>query len=209
MEVFMSITKKKTLQGFSVAMLALIITACGGGGSDDSAPAATPPVTPSFKLTSTAFVEGGKIPVEHACIDYAGMNRSVPLAWSEVPTNTSKYAVIMDDEVAPCGTGDNACKHWNVYSIPNTITSFTTGQKVTDIGGVNEIPYDGVCAPPAVSGFPTKHTYKITVYALKDTMPAITTQADADVTRSQFKAKYSSHILGEATLSGTFDSAAP
>ena len=93
----MGISPKKTLQGFSVAMLALVITACGGG-SDDSTPAATTPTTPttpSFKLTSTAFVEGSKIPVEYACEDQGGMNRSVPLDWSEVPANTSKYAVIM------------------------------------------------------------------------------------------------------------------
>ena len=210
----MGISPKKTLQGFSVAMLALVITACGGG-SDDSTPAATTPTTPttpSFKLTSTAFVEGSKIPVEYACEDKGGMNRSVPLAWSEVPANTSKYAVIMDDETSPCGTGDNACKHWNVYNIPNTITSFTTGQKVTDIAGVVEgkvetppvgalaNKYSGMCPP-------SKHTYKITAYALKDTMPIV--DASASLTRSQFKSQYSSHILGEATLSGTFDPIAP
>ena len=206
----MGISPKKTLQGFSVAMLALVITACGGG-SDDSTPAAATPTTPSFKLTSTAFVEGSKIPVEYACEDKGGMNRSVPLAWSEVPANTSKYTVIMDDEVSPCETGDNACKHWNVYNIPNTITSFTTGQKVTDINGVVEgkvqtgatsfaNAYNGMCPP-------SKHTYKITAYALKDTMPIV--DASASLTRSQFKSQYSSHILGEATLSGTFDPIAP
>ena len=202
----MGISPNKTLQGFSVAMLALVITACGGG-SDDSTPAAATPTTPSFKLTSTAFVEGSKIPVEYACEDQGGMNRSVPLDWSEVPANTSKYAVIMDDETSPCGTGDNACKHWNVYNIPNTITSFTTGQKVTDINGVVEgkvqtgatsfaNAYNGMCPP-------SKHTYKITAYALKDTMPIV--DASASLTRSQFKSQYSSHILGEATLSGTFE----
>ncbi len=206
----MGISPKKTLQSFSVAMLALVITACGGG-SDDSTPAAATPTTPSFKLTSTAFVEGSKIPVEYACEDKGGMNRSVPLAWSEVPANTSKYTVIMDDEVSPCETGDNACKHWNVYNIPNTITSFTTGQKVTDINGVVEgkvqtgatsfaNAYNGMCPP-------SKHTYKITAYALKDTMPIV--DASASLTRSQFKSQYSSHILGEATLSGTFDPIAP
>ena len=30
----MGISPKKTLQGFSVAMLALVITACGGGSDD-------------------------------------------------------------------------------------------------------------------------------------------------------------------------------
>ena len=202
----MGISPKKTLQSFSVAMLALVITACGGG-SDDSTPAAATPTTPSFKLTSTAFVEGSKIPVEYACEDQGGMNRSVPLAWSEVPANTSKYTVIIDDEVSPCETGDNACKHWNVYNIPNTITSFTTGQKVTDINGVVEgkvqtgatsfaNAYNGMCPP-------SKHTYKITAYALKDTMPIV--DASASLTRSQFKSQYSSHILGEATLSGTIE----
>ena len=168
-------------------------------------------------LTSTAFVEGAKIPTEYACTDLAGMNRSVPLAWNNAPANTNKYAVIMDDET--CGTGDAACKHWNVYNIPNTTTLLTAGQKVTDINGVVEgkiqtgetsfvIAYNGVCPPPLESGLPTNHTYKVTTYALKDTMPNITAGTDA-LTRSQFKATYRSHILGEATLSGMFDSTAP
>jgi|JI10StandDraft_1071094.scaffolds.fasta_scaffold645010_2 Raf kinase inhibitor-like YbhB/YbcL family protein len=209
----MGISPKKTLQGFSVATLALVITACGGG-SDDSTPATTTPTTPSFKLTSTAFVEGGKIPLESACVSNpsvpatVGQNRSVPLAWSEVPVNTSKYAVIMDDETAPhCPTGDSACKHWAVYNIPSSMTTFTTGQKVTDISGVTEgkvyddtTGYAGMCPP-------SKHTYKITAYALKDTMPDIT--SGTPLTRSQFKTQYSSYILGEATLSGTFDPTAP
>lgn len=215
--------KTVALKGFGVSMLALAMVACGGGGNDDP----TPTPTPTMTITSTAFVEGAKIPKEYACANLGGMERSMPLSWDKVPANTSKFAVIVDDETAPCGTGDKACTHWSVYNIPNTITLFTTGQKVTDISGVVEgkiktglgdvSRYVGICPPTsddvtflATQGIDakTKHIYKMTAYALKDTMPNINAGEGA-LTRSQFKATYGSHILGEATLSGTFDSTAP
>jgi len=212
--------KYKTLKGFSVSMLALAMVACGGNDDDTPTPATNNNTnnTSAFVVKSTAFVDGAKVPTEYLCGDLGGMNRSLPLSWDKVPANTSKFAVIIDDEVSPCGTGDGACKHWNVFNIPSTITTFTTGQKVTDISGIVEgkiqtgattfvNAYNGMCPPAAASGYPTKHTYKVTAYALKDTMPNL--DAETSLTRSQFKATYGSHILGEATISGTVDSTAP
>ena len=139
----MDIIKKAALQGFAVSLLAVALAGCPLNKNDDAQLIVTPTPTPTptpvvMTLTSTAFVEGAKIPTEYACTEKMGMNRSVPLAWNNAPANTSKYAVIMDDETSPCGANENACKHWAVYNIPRTITSLTTGQKVTDLAGVAE-----------------------------------------------------------------------
>ena len=108
----------------------------------------------------------------------------------------------MDDETAPCGTGDNACVHWAVYNIPYNIGEIPQGyslSSITDIAlGVTYAgnnAYDGPC--PA-----SQHTYKIEVFSLNSEMTAI--PAGEANTRSQFRTKYGDKILGSALLTGTF-----
>jgi Raf kinase inhibitor-like YbhB/YbcL family protein len=155
-----------------------------------------------MSLTSGAFKEGTDIPLAHACAGKGGENTSIPLAWSGAPKETKQFAVVMDDEVAPCGEGDGACRHWGVYNIPSSVSAFVAGQSFDAMKGVTlgksysgATGYDGMCPP-------NPHVYKITVYALKDGMPEV--EVDAELTRSQFEANYKDHILESATLSGTF-----
>ena len=155
-----------------------------------------------FSLQSQNFSDGGEIPRVHACAALGGNDLSPALSWENPPRGTSGYALIMDDETSPCGTGDNACRHWIVYNIPATINTFSVGQKVIDISGVTEgtnytgaIGYAGPCPP-------NKHTYKFTIYALNPTMPFV--GSGTALTRSQFEATYGEQILGSTTLTGTF-----
>ncbi|MFO1429269.1 MAG: YbhB/YbcL family Raf kinase inhibitor-like protein [Candidatus Competibacteraceae bacterium] len=155
-----------------------------------------------FSLQSQNFSDGGEIPRVHACAALGGNDLSPALSWENTPRGTSGYALIMDDETSPCGTGDNACRHWMVYNIPATIDTFSVGQKVTDISGVTEgtnytgtIGYAGPCPPD-------KHTYKFTIYALNSFMPFVV--SGTALTRSQFEATYGDQILGSSTLTGTF-----
>ena len=161
-----------------------------------------------FSLQSQNFSDGGEIPRVHACVALGGNNLSPALSWENppngMPSGTASYALIMDDEDPPCGTGDSACRHWMVYNIPATINTFSVGQKVTDISGVTEgtnytgaIGYAGPC--PA-----DKHTYKFTIYALKLAEPWPFLVSGTALTRSQFEATYKDQILGSSTLIGTF-----
>ena len=122
--------------------------------------------------------------------------------WSDVPPFTAKFALIMDDEISPCGTGDNACKHWTVLNIPSHTLALEDGVNVQDIDGVIEgqtyIPSTGYAGPCP----PSRHTYNTTIYALNDSMPDLA--APQSLTRSQFSRIYAQYILGSATIRAYF-----
>jgi Raf kinase inhibitor-like YbhB/YbcL family protein len=157
----------------------------------------------SLSFTASSFNDGDSIPLKHACINTGGQNTSIGFSWSNPPESTSWYALIIDDETAPCGTGDNACVHWGVFNMPNTMTSITEGVTPSAAQGYvydGTIGYAGPCPP-------NTHTYKATLYALNSGMPYITAQNTAPdgLTRSEFETGYGSYILGSKTISGTFD----
>lgn len=155
-----------------------------------------------FTLTSTAFSNGEVIPSEHVCNDRGGANVSPPLAWDYAPEGAMSFALIMDDEVPPCGAGSAACKHWQVYNIPLDVTSLDKGQNVEEITGVTQgvnwngtSNYTGPCPP-------NPHTYNITLFALDASMDPV--EEGTPLTRSQFKNNFEDSILDSVTLTGTF-----
>ncbi len=163
---------------------------------------ATPKTNTTFSLSSQDFTNSGIIPLLHACTSTGGSNISPQLSWNNPPQGTASFALIMDDEDSPCGTGDNACKHWGVFNIPSSVNSFQANQDIASISGLTEgenwegnIGYAGPCPP-------NQHTYKFTIYALGSGMPTI--GPGVPMTRSQFSNAYASYIIGSATLQGTF-----
>lgn len=158
----------------------------GNGGSDKK-----------FIISSSSYTDGGDIPAKNTC---DGVNQSPQYSWSNPPTGTTKYALIMDD--IGCGTGTDACPHWGLFNIPLTTTSLEENQDITAITGAvegknyrNGNDYDGPCPP-------SEHTYKTVVYALKNSMPIVNGNVAGN--RSTFQTAYSAHILATATYSGLF-----
>ncbi|SFV55356.1 hypothetical protein MNB_SV-12-1447 [hydrothermal vent metagenome] len=154
-----------------------------------------------FIITSTAYENEAYIPTKYACVDMSGSNISPQFLWKNAPKDTAKYAIIMDDEDAPCGTGDNACKHWGLFNIPSTNSEVVEDLDISTIAGTVEgtayngtKSYAGPC-PPSL------HTYKTTIFALKESMPTL---SSVNLTRSQFQSSYSRYILNSATISGKF-----
>ena len=163
----------------------------GGGGTSGNS---------TVVLISGSYAAGGTMPAATLCAGNSGSNQSPQFSWSAAPTGTTSYAIIIDDETSPCGTGDDACLHWGVFNIPSTTTSLAANENVTAISGVVEgtnylsaIDYAGPCANE-------DHTYKTTIYAMASSMPAIA--SGATFTRSQFASSFSDHILSYATISG-------
>ena len=188
----------------------LFIGGCGNikGGNDTGFETANKPdggnKTSGFILTSRSFSEGSEIPEAQACRTKGGANQSPQLSWSNAPAGTAGFALIMDDENPPCGARDKACRHWSVYNIPASVTSLEAGQDPAitygAAGGSNYtggVGYAGPCPP-------SRHAYRMTIYALKEGMPPVS--GGAALTRSQFEAKYSNFILARATLTGFFES---
>lgn len=206
----------------SAMLLGLCLSACSGKSDSDSktAAASTPQKqtatdTPAasgkpsggadtFSLSSSAFSDGAKIPRQYTC---KGDNLSPPLSWRGQPEGTARFALLVDDENAPCGKEDNACKHWQLYNIPASKTSLAEGEQASAIDGATQgINWD---ASQAYSGPcpPNPHSYTFSLFALGENAPLIKDRMS--LTRSQFGKLYSQHILATAELRGNFDPGNP
>ena len=134
----------------------LFVTAgCGGGQAKE--PATTAPA--SITVTSTAFRDGGTIPVKYTC---DGDGVSPPLAWTGAPANTGALAIVVDDPDAPRGT----FTHWVVLDLEPTTTSIAEGQLPPNAkqaaNSAGKPAYEGPCPPSGT------HHYRFTIYALSE-----------------------------------------
>ena len=179
-------------------------TSAGSPAGSGAGPEVTPtPATPSpgptpspsppgpFALTSPSFVEGGPIPVAHTC---DGVDSSPPLAWTGVPAGTVTFALIVDDPDA------GGFVHWVVYNLDPGTVSLPTGVRPPDQGGppqgtnsFGRVGYGGPCPPSGT------HHYRFRLIAV-----ATRLSVGGSPSASRVLAAASSHILGEALLTGTY-----
>jgi Raf kinase inhibitor-like YbhB/YbcL family protein len=130
-----------------------------------------------FQVSSTTFQNNSVLPISmidnitangvNSCsIDgSAGGDQSPQLSWTNAPSGTASFVVILYDETA-------SFTHWGMYNIGPSATGMpenagvkgsTFGQQVVnDFGAAAE--YDGPCPPANVKPF--VHHYVFTVYAL-------------------------------------------
>jgi Raf kinase inhibitor-like YbhB/YbcL family protein len=155
----------------------------------------TQEVTMAFEITSPAFANGGGIPSDFSC---DGRDVSPALSWTEPPTGTQSFALIMDDPDAPMGTW----VHWVIFNIPASTRDLTEGtptdpqlsdgsqQGKTSAGSTG---YHGPCPPSGT------HRYFFKLYAL-DTVLSLSTKVD----KKELLAAMEGHVLVNAELMGTF-----
>ncbi|HEU4744737.1 MAG TPA: YbhB/YbcL family Raf kinase inhibitor-like protein [Anaerolineales bacterium] len=187
-------------------LLVFLFAACTPAATTEAiatSPAFAPSETPSteatmsLELTSDAFMNGQSIPAKYAC---TGRNISPALAWTEPPSGTQSFALIVDDPDAPMGTW----VHWVLFNIPADSRSLQedlpiTGKNIDPNAiyvGKNSsgnIGYDGPC-PPSGS-----HRYFFKLYAL-DTLISLLPGA----TKEQVLREMEGHILAQGELMGTF-----
>jgi Raf kinase inhibitor-like YbhB/YbcL family protein len=114
-----------------------------------------------FKLTSSAFKDGARIPDRYTC---TAVNVSPPLTWTGVPEGTVSLALIMEDPDATA----RPWVHWVVYNIDPKATGLAEGVSIDAIGALSgttsfkSLGYGGPC-PPIGAG---NHHYIFTLYAL-------------------------------------------
>ena len=153
----------------------------------------------ALKLASSAFSDGGEIPVQYTCV---GQDTSPPLAWSGMPAGTKSLVLIVDDPDAPDPKAPKMTwVHWVLYNIPPTVTAVPEGASAGDLSpqvssGLNDwkrTGYGGPCPPIG------RHRYFHKLYAL-DT---ILTGLDQP-TKKQVEAAMKGHILVQAELVGTY-----
>ena len=185
-----------------------VITSDSGGGTDmammtdmggttDSGP------PPPFELTSTAYVNGGMIPVQYECGPPVamgpGMNINPPLAWTAGPAGTMSYAIVMRD------TDFMNLVHWVIYDIPaNQLfvpeavpegysPAVPVGAHQAELQGSGFFGYLGPCSPVSIN------TYRITVHAMPTaTLPGVTMAS----TENDAAAAVEGMSIASATLDG-------
>ncbi len=148
-----------------------------------------------LQISSRAFEEGDMIPAQYTC---DGENISPPLSFSGVPAQSKSLALICDDPDAQAGTWT----HWLAYDLPPTtpglaenilaIQTLENGAKQgkNDFGTTG---YGGPCPPRGT------HRYRFKLYAL-DGLLDLTPEA----TKAEVMEKMNTHVLAEATLTGTY-----
>jgi Raf kinase inhibitor-like YbhB/YbcL family protein len=148
-----------------------------------------------FFLLSSAFAQGGEIPVVYTC---DGDDISPPLRWGRAPGGTECYALVCEDPDAPAGTW----VHWVVYNIPADRTSLPEGVEAVEeledgtLQGTNSWGRLGYGGPSPPSG---THRYYFRLYAL-DGLLDLPAGADAEGLRDAMEG----HVLAEAELMGRY-----
>lgn len=148
----------------------------------------------NFKVSSSAFEPGGRIPKRYAG---DGDNKSPPLEWTGAPLGTKQFVLICNDPDAPLPGGFT---HWVVYGIPPTTTKLAEGQDAKAFtAGVNDTGKPGYFGPYPPNGHGAHH-YFFWVYSL-DAAPSM----KPGMTRAQVLDAIKDHILEQARLVGTYE----
>jgi len=153
----------------------------------------------AFALTSPAFKPDDRIPAKYTG---EGADVSPPLEWSDPPEGAKSFALICDDPDAPMGTWD----HWLLWNLAGDLRKLPENvaktETVAALGGArqgkNSWPKIGYNGPMPPKGHGTHH-YHFDLYAL-DTALDLKTGADKKALLAAMKG----HILGKATLMGTY-----
>jgi len=137
---------------------------------------------PQFRISSTAFSDGGAIPVKYTCA--AGPTMVSPaISWTDAPKGTESFTLIVHDPDAHVPTHLEDITHWVIFDIPGTSTGLeegvkadapaTVGVQAKNIMGAPS--YMGSCAPTGPD-----HHYTFELFALntKLNLPAGSTRAE-------------------------------
>lgn len=148
-----------------------------------------------FKVTSTAFEEGGMIPKKYTC---DAEDISPPLVWKDFPEGTKSFVLICDDPDAPMGTW----VHWVLYDILVDVKELSEGvpdDKTLENGarqGTNDfgnIGYGGPCPPGGT------HRYFFKLYALDSML-----ELEPGKTKAEVLDAMEGQLLAETQLMGRY-----
>lgn len=153
----------------------------------------------SLILSSTAFANGGEIPVLYTC---EGKDLSPPLAWSGVPDGARSLALIVDDPDAPDPAKPRMTwVHWVLYDLPASASGLPEAVAPSALpAGTREGKNDwkrtgwgGPCPPVG------RHRYFFKLYALDTVLPDLGQPA-----KKELEEAMEGHVLARAELLGTY-----
>lgn len=148
----------------------------------------------AMKLTSSAFVQGGKIPSEYTC---DGVNVNPPLEISGVPPLAKSLVLIMDDpDVPEFVRKDRMWVHWVVFNMPPNLKSLPEATPTPGMHGKrtgDKLIYQGPCPPDR------EHRYFFKLYALDIILPL-----KEGATKAEIEKAMVGHILAQTELMGRY-----
>lgn len=153
-----------------------------------------------MEISSTAFKDRGKIPIQYVMPGAGGKNFSIPLAWKNVPSGTKSFALSIVD---PHPVAQNWV-HWLVINIPAQVASIEEGasKKKMSSGSAElknsfgDIGYGGP-QPPKGTG---DHPYVVTLYALN----VEKLDLGVNTSLSTFKKAIEGKVIESASITGMF-----
>jgi len=149
----------------------------------------------AFALKVEGFGDGESIPKRFTC---EGGDASPALSWSNEPSGTESFTLIVDDPDAPAGTWN----HWLLWDVPAHVPSIAEGFRPGAVGssGKNDFGkpgYGGPC-PPKGHG---AHRYYFTLYAVD--RPALGLPPGAK--RQELDRALKNHVLAQAQYMGRYE----
>ncbi|MEV7418381.1 YbhB/YbcL family Raf kinase inhibitor-like protein [Streptomyces sp. NPDC089919] len=149
-----------------------------------------------MKIESTAFRDGGWIPVEHS-VD--GDESPVPLLFGDVPAGAVSLALVVHDPDVPRDRRpDGNFDHWVLWNIPAGQQRLFRGDDHLAVVGRTTRGTNTWIGPAPPQGDGT-HRYVFTLYAL-DTVLDLPDTAG----RPELEAAMTGHVLEQAVLTGLF-----
>jgi Raf kinase inhibitor-like YbhB/YbcL family protein len=152
----------------------------------------------SFRLTSTAFEDGGEIPPRFTC---EGGDLSPDLRWGDLPAGTVSLVLIVDDPDAPDPAAPKMVwDHWLLYNLPPdgglSEAVAPVDLPAGTLEGVNSWGHAGYGGPCPPIG---RHRYFHILYALDVALPDLG-QPD----KNRLLETMEGHILARTQLVGTY-----
>ncbi|MCI0382330.1 MAG: YbhB/YbcL family Raf kinase inhibitor-like protein [Chlamydiae bacterium] len=148
-----------------------------------------------MRIISSAFKEGGYIPVIYTCDGY---NWNPPLDIFDIPKGAKSLLLIVEDPDVPESIRpDKLWIHWIVYDIPPHVTKIkehTPSPGVNGKGTHGRTAYMGPYPPEGED-----HRYFFKIYAL-DTF----FDFPKGLVKEEVEEKIKGHVLGSAELMGRY-----
>jgi len=168
--------------------------------------AAAPPRTPPLIMTTSAFEDGGIIPVKYTMAS-ASPAVSPDFKWTQVPPGTQSFVLLMHDAEGFMDKGPKMdATHWVVWNIPVTATGLPENLPAGELAdGTRQVGYraNAYLGPGAGPG--PYHHYTFDLYALDTKLDIAQGPPEKliDLRLAVFAAM-EGHVLGKAVIIGRF-----
>lgn len=135
----------------------------------------------ALKVESTAFEDGGVVPLKYAGSRDIGENVQPGFTFSNIPDDAVSIAIIFHDLDVPLNNGTEDVLHWLAWNIPTSAGGIPEGSlpegSVQGTNLMGQTSYFGPGAPPGER----YHHYVFEFYALNQNLDLPTTAGRAEL----------------------------